>query len=111
MTGGVVVILGAIGDNFGAGFTGGQAFIYDPNDQFALRVNAETLTWQRVLHPHWADLLKGLVSRHADETNSRYARMLAHDWDRTLPKFWQVVPKEYARYLPVPLSETEALRA
>ena len=109
MTGGVVVILGGIGDNFGAGFTGGQAFIYDPNNEFEMRVNAETLTWQRVTHPHWADTLKDLVTRHASETNSRYARMLVHDWDRTLPRFWQIVPKEYARYLPVPVREVEAL--
>jgi len=112
MTGGRVVILGAIGDNFGAGFTGGQAFVYDPDDRFALRVNADTLTWQRVQHPHWAAELRELVALHAQETNSRYAQMLLHDWDITLAKFWQVVPKEYVKYLPVPLSDqTEALRA
>jgi glutamate synthase (NADPH/NADH) large chain len=112
MTGGTVVILGKIGDNFGAGFTGGQAFIYDPDDQFHLRVNPDTLGWTRVEHPYWGEFLRELVSRHAEETNSRYARMLAHDWERTLPKFWQVVPKEYVKYLPVPLTGTrEALRA
>ena len=111
MTGGTVVILGAIGDNFGAGFTGGQAFIYDPEDMFEKRVNPETLTWQRVEHPHWAGVLEGLVQRHAKETQSRYAVNLLHDWGRALPRFWQVVPKEYVRYLPVPLAEVEALRA
>ncbi len=111
-TGGTVVVLGAVGDNFGAGFTGGQAFIYDPDGMFHLRTNPETITWQRVEHPHWAEVLKGLVMRHAEETNSRYAQMLAHDWDLALPKFWQVVPKEYVKYLPVPLTvEPEALRA
>ena len=111
MTGGNVVILGAIGDNFGAGFTGGQAFIYDPDNLFEKRVNADTLTWQRVTHPHWAEFLRELVARHGDETKSRYSRMLAHDWERTLPHFWQVVPKEYVKYLPVPLAEAEAKRA
>ena len=112
MTGGTVVILGAIGDNFGAGFTGGQAFVYDPEGLFHLRVNADTLTWQRVAHPHWSGHLRGLVERHAQETNSRYARMLVQDWDLVLPKFWQIVPKEYVKYLDVPLSlETEAMRA
>ena len=112
MTGGVVVVLGAVGDNFGAGFTGGQAFIYDPDGMFHLRTNPETISWQRVLHPHWADMLKALVARHAEETNSRYARMLVHDWDLALPKFWQVVPKEYVKYLPVPLTvEPELMRA
>ena len=57
-------------------------------------------------------MLRGLVERHAAETNSRYARMLVHDWARALPRFWQVVPKEYVKYLPVPLSEAPAaLRA
>ncbi len=111
MTGGVVVILGAIGDNFGAGFTGGQAFVYDPDGSFALRVNAETLIWQRVAHPHWEEVLRNLVERHVGETNSRYARAMLHDWADALPMFWQVVPKEYAKYLPVPLNEPEALRA
>jgi glutamate synthase (NADPH/NADH) large chain len=105
MTGGTVVILGTIGDNFGAGFTGGQAFVYDPEGKFHLRVNADTLTWQRVAHPHWAETLRALIAQHAEETNSRYARMLVHDFDLVLPQFWQIVPKEYVKYLPVPLTE------
>ena len=111
MTGGTVVILGNIGDNFGAGFTGGQAFIYDPDALFEKRVNPETLGWQHVEHPHWQGVLHALVERHAKETGSRYATNLLHDWTRTLPRFWQVTPKEYAKYLPVPLNESEALRA
>jgi glutamate synthase (NADPH/NADH) large chain len=113
MTGGTVVILGAIGDNFGAGFTGGMAFVYDPDDMFAKRVNPESLGWQRVASPHWEEVLRGLVARHVSETASRYAQMLLHDWDRTLPHFWQVVPREYVKYLPVPLApeEGEAKRA
>jgi glutamate synthase (NADPH/NADH) large chain len=112
MTGGTVVLLGAVGDNFGAGFTGGMAFVYDPDGRFHLRVNADTLTWQGVSPGHWEEVLRGLVERHATETNSRYARMLLHDWSRSLPHFWQVVPKEYVKYLPVPLAaEATALRA
>jgi glutamate synthase (NADPH/NADH) large chain len=112
MTGGTVVVLGAVGDNFGAGFTGGMAFVYDADGKFPLRVNAETLLWQEVLSPHWQGVLRALVERHAAETNSRYARMLLHDWGRALPRFWQVVPKEFVKYLPVPLAEAPAaLRA
>jgi len=105
MTGGTVVVLGAVGDNFGAGFTGGMAFVYDPDNQFHVRVNADTLLWQRVSVPYWQEVLHTLVGRHAEETSSRYASMLLHEWNRTLPLFWQVVPKEYAKYLPVPLAE------
>ncbi|HEY0420634.1 MAG TPA: glutamate synthase large subunit, partial [Acetobacteraceae bacterium] len=113
MTGGTVVILGAVGDNFGAGFTGGMAFIYDQDVSFEQRVNRETLTWQRVATAHWDGVLRGLVATHVAETNSRYARMLEHDWDRSVKHFWQVVPKDYVKYLDQPLmeAEREALRA
>ena len=112
MTGGTVVVLGQIGDNFGAGFTGGMAYIYDPDELFGLRANPDTLTWQRVATPHWDENLRQLVTTHAAETSSRYASMLLHDWKRVLPRFWQVVPKEYVKYLDMPLSdEVEARRA
>ena len=111
MTGGTVAILGAVGDNFGAGFTGGMAFVLDADGRFESRINPDTLTWQRVLHPHWAEALRMLVAEHAAETNSRYAARLLVDWTRVLPQFWQVVPKEFAKYLPVPMTEVEALRA
>ena len=111
MTGGTVVVLGAVGDNFGAGFTGGQAFVFDEDGTFECRVNPDTLLWSRVGHPHWQGELRRLVERHAAETQSRFAAMMVHDWGRALPRFWQVVPKEYAQYLPVPLTEGEALRA
>jgi glutamate synthase (NADPH/NADH) large chain len=114
MTGGTVVILGAVGDNFGAGFTGGMAFVYDPDELFEKRVNPDTLTWQRVSSAHWEKVARDLVAAHVEATSSRYATMLLHDWDRTLPRFWQVVPKDYVKYLPVPLSdavEEQAMRA
>ena len=107
MTGGTVVILGAVGDNFGAGFTGGMAFVYDPDSLFEMRVNAETLSWQRVASSHWEEVVRDLITTHATETSSRYAQMLLHDWNRTLPKLWQVVPKDYVKYLDVPLSDAE----
>ena len=105
MTGGTVVVLGAIGDNFGAGFTGGMAYIYDPDMMFAQRVNPESLTWQRVAHPHWESELHGLIETHVAETGSRYAAGLLIDWQTTLAAFWQVVPKGFAKYLPAPLEE------
>ena len=105
MTGGTAVILGPVGDNFGAGFTGGMAFVYDPEDRFELRVNRDTLTWQRVQSAHWEGVLRGLVERHAAETSSRYAQMLLHEWEKEVGRFWQIVPKEYVRYLPVVLGE------
>jgi glutamate synthase (NADPH/NADH) large chain len=108
MTGGTVVVLGDVGDNFGAGFTGGMAFVYDQDGTFELRLNRETLTWQRVVTEHWEHALKGLIQRHATETESRYAATMLNDWERELPKFWQIVPKEYVKYLDQPLGEERA---
>ena len=108
MTGGTAVVLGDVGDNFGAGFTGGMAFVYDPRNLFEMRVNPDTLVWQRVATPAWEEELRRLVGMHVTETSSRYAAMLLHDWATVLPKFWQVVPKEYVKYLPHPLSEEKA---
>lgn len=98
MTGGTVVILGTIGENFGAGFTGGMAYVYDPEGAFERRVNPDTLTWNRVAG-EWEEKLRRLVETHAAETGSRYAAMILHDWDLLVRHFWHVVPKEYARTL------------
>jgi glutamate synthase (NADPH/NADH) large chain len=112
MTGGTVVVLGTVGDNFGAGFTGGMAFIYDADGKFQVRVNPETLLWQELTSTYWEEVLRGLVERHIEATSSRYARMLLHDWPRSVQRFWQVVPKEFVKYLAMPLTEApEALRA
>jgi glutamate synthase (NADPH/NADH) large chain len=87
MTGGTAVTLGPLGDHFGTGFTGGMAFVYDPEQMFAMRINPDTLVFQRVAHQHWAEMLGDLVARHVAETTSQHAARLLHDWDRELPHF------------------------
>ena len=112
MTGGTVVVLGPVGDNFGAGFTGGMAFNYDRNSTFEVRLNRETVLWQRVTARYWQAELQALIERHVRETNSDFAAHLLNDWDRVLPHFWQVVPREYVQYLPAPMQdEAEAISA
>jgi glutamate synthase (NADPH/NADH) large chain len=108
MTGGTVVVLGQVGDNFGAGFTGGMAFVYDPDMLFEKRVNKDTVMFQRLASAHWEEVLRNLVMIHVAETNSRYAASLLHDWRRVAPKFWQIVPKDYVKYLPVPMTDSQA---
>ena len=73
MTGGTAVILGAVGVNFAAGMTGGMAFVYDPDDAFALKVNPETVTWQRIDHPHWEARAEGAGrgARRRDQVAAR----------------------------------------
>jgi glutamate synthase (NADPH) large chain len=103
MTGGTIVVLGKVGDNFAAGMTGGMAFVYDAGDEFPSRVNGESVAWQRVLTPYWEGVLRALVEEHARESQSRFAQQLLLDWERELPRFWQVVPKEMLARLPAPL--------
>ncbi|HGG63903.1 MAG TPA: glutamate synthase large subunit, partial [Rhodobacteraceae bacterium] len=103
MTGGVAVILGRIGANFGAGMTGGMAYVYDPDGLAQELMNRETLVTCPVTIPHWEAELKGLIERHLAETGSRKARDILHHWDREKGKFLQVCPKEMLNNLPHPL--------
>ncbi|WP_426957043.1 glutamate synthase large subunit [Muricoccus radiodurans] len=105
MTGGTVVILGAVGDNFGAGFTGGHAFIWDADETFERRLNADTLLWSRLGSSHWEGVLHDLIERHVKETGSRLAARLLNDWHVERDRFWHVVPKDYAKLLPRPMQE------
>ncbi|MDA7720983.1 glutamate synthase large subunit [Alphaproteobacteria bacterium] len=109
MTGGNVVILGEVGDNFGAGMTGGMAFIYDEAGSFESRVNRESLQLFRIAHPHWENKLRDLVAEHARETESALAARILNHWDQALQNFWQVVPTEIIPVLDVPLKLEEDL--
>jgi glutamate synthase (NADPH/NADH) large chain len=74
MTGGVVVILGSVGDNFAAGMTGGMAFVYDPNQEFENYVNPSSVIWQTVETNYWKSYLKDLISEHFEKTQSKWPR-------------------------------------
>jgi glutamate synthase (NADPH) large chain len=111
MTGGTAVVLGDVGVNFGAGMTGGMAFVYDPEGSFERKVNPDTVTWQRIDHAHWDAVLKAMVEEHVAETKSPIGARLLNDWNREVERFWQVVPKEMLSRLPVPLSDVKEKRA
>ena len=106
MTGGVAVILGVTGDNFGAGMTGGMAFVYDEANEFERRINSESIVVQRLGSVHWEDVVKALVMEHAVETGSAHATRIVTDWERTREHFWQVCPKEMLPRLAHPLDDT-----
>jgi len=110
MTGGTAVLLGQVGMNFGAGMTGGMAFVYDEDGSFEQRANPESIVWQRLATPHWEAKLRGLVEAHVAATDSKWAAGLLEDWDRAIGSFWQVVPKEMLTRLPMPLND-EAVEA
>ena len=108
MTGGQVVILGPTGGNFGAGMTGGMAFVLDQHDRFLDNVNPDSIVVQRLASPYWEGVLRSLIAEHARETDSAFAESLLRDWDRVRGQFWQVCPKEMISRLPQPLAAEEA---
>ena len=108
MTGGISVILGSIGANFGAGMTGGMAYLYDPKDSTAPMMNMETLVTCSVTAPHWEQELKDLVIRHANETGSLKAADILLHWDQERHNFIQVCTKEMLVHLPASLNDAQA---
>ena len=104
MTGGTVVILGKVGDNFAAGMTGGMAFIYDPNHEFENYVNSNSVVWQVPETEYWKNHLKQLIEEHCKETKSKIAQKILESYDNEVKKFQQVCPKEMINKLSNPLS-------
>jgi glutamate synthase (NADPH/NADH) large chain len=112
MTGGVAVILGEIGANFGAGMTGGMAYLYDPEGRAPDMMNHETLVHCAIGHDHWETQVKGLIERHALETDSRKAKDILQHWDVEKANFVQICPKEMLTRIAAPLgNEARAVPA
>ena len=115
MTGGTVVVLGRTGRNFAAGMSGGVAYVYDEDGQFASRCNRAMVTLEKVQSVaeqeaasesgHWhrgrtdEEQLRQLLDEHLRWTGSRRARELLDDWAATRAKFVKVFPVEYQRAL------------
>jgi glutamate synthase (NADPH/NADH) large chain len=111
MTGGNAVILGPVGSNFGAGMTGGMAFILDTQGDFEKMANGESIIWQRLDSAYWEAHLHALIERHQQTTDSRWSESILRDWDRWRDRFWQVCPKEMVSRIAHPLSDKEAIEA
>ena len=99
MTGGRVVVLGQTGRNFGAGMSGGVAFVLDERGDFATRVNMQMLGLEQLEEGADIDSLRGLIQKHFDYTGSERARALLADWPRAATRFVKVMPKDYKRVL------------
>ena len=74
MTGGTAIILGEVGDNFGAGMTGGMAFVYDEKNTFENFANPASIIWQKVETDNWKTFLKNSLNNFVKETNSKIAK-------------------------------------
>jgi glutamate synthase (NADPH/NADH) large chain len=98
MTGGRVVVLGRTGRNFGAGMSGGIAYVYDADGEFPTRVNYEMVALED-LDDDDRETVHSLVLRHRDETGSALAARLLDDWDDAIGAFRKVMPNDYKRVL------------
>ena len=125
MTGGTVVVLGKTGRNFAAGMSGGVAYVYDEDGQFARRCNTSMVSLDKVparaeqagpavgWHQETADeaLLRKLVEEHHRWTGSLRAREILDHWTEARARFVKVFPHEYKRVLAERAARAEAAAA
>ena len=99
MTGGRAVILGPTGRNFAAGMSGGFAFVLDPDRSLFLRMNREMVDLDVLDDEEDALWLRGVVTRHLEETGSAVAERLLSKWWENVHQFTKILPKDYKRVL------------
>ncbi|MEO6653563.1 MAG: glutamate synthase large subunit [Ilumatobacteraceae bacterium] len=100
MTGGRVVVLGPTGRNFGAGMSGGIAYVYDRNNDFDRKVNTEMVEIEQ-LDEGDRTFLRATVEAHLEHTGSAVASRMLHAWNVEVSKFRKVMPTDYKRVLTV----------
>ena len=100
MTRGLVVVLGKTGRNFAAGMSGGIAYVLDEAGDFGeKRCNLSMVDLEPVLDEADQELLRCLIERHFEYTQSPKAEWVLGNWQHMLPKFVKVFPHEYKRVL------------
>ena len=99
MTGGVVAVLGETGRNFAAGMSGGIAYVYDPEDRLADRLNRGMVSLSRELDDSDEAMLRRLVENHQTYADSDRAAALLDDWEAALNDFVRVFPDAYAEVI------------
>jgi glutamate synthase (NADPH/NADH) large chain len=104
MTGGTSIILGEVGDNFGAGMTGGMAFVYDLKKNFEDFVNPSSVIWQPVETEYWKIFLKNNLTDFLRETHSNVAKKILENFEVELMNFKQICPIEMLDKLDNPIT-------
>ncbi|HEX5055441.1 MAG TPA: glutamate synthase large subunit [Gammaproteobacteria bacterium] len=99
MTGGHVVVLGSTGRNFGAGMSGGVAYVLDEKGDFAANVNLQMVGTEQLTDPGEIKQVRELIERHARYTGSTRAQQVLANWDQSVQRFVKVLPKDYKRML------------
>ena len=96
MTGGVVVALGSVGRNVGAGMTGGLGYFYDPDNLLDERLNKEIVKAQKIVSNEGEAQLKHMIERHFEKTGSEKAEAILNNWDAEVENFIQIYPPSEA---------------
>ena len=99
MTNGRVVVLGPTGRNFAAGMSGGIAYVLDETGDFAIRCNQEMVDLEPVVEQEDLDELRQMIEEHYRYTGSANARRVLDAWEKTLPRFVKVYPKDFRRVM------------
>ena len=111
MTAGTVVILGETGRNFGAGMTGGTAYVLDEKAQFEKKHNSDWVKIEKVTGETDIKSLMALIQNHAAYTGSQHAENILTNWEAFLPHFWKIVtPPPPPLPAPVQLKRRAATR-
>ena len=106
MTNGTVVVLGATGRNFAAGMSGGRAFVYDDQGDFATRrCNKASVDLEPLVSAQDVDEVRGLLERHRELTGSPRAAWILEHWPEAQARFIKVFPHEYKRVLGIPRAD------
>ncbi len=98
MTGGLALILGRTGRNFGAGMSGGIAYVWDVKGDFAERCNLEMIDLDPLDEADVAQV-RAMLERHYRFTQSSVARFLLSDLEQQAGRFVKVFPKDYKQAL------------
>jgi glutamate synthase (ferredoxin) len=99
MTGGHVVVLGPTGRNFGAGMSGGIAYVLDENGSFPANINMQMVEVEALTDPAEIARVRKLVEQHLHWTDSTRARQVLEDWEAMVKRFVKVIPKDFKRML------------
>ncbi|MCG8507105.1 MAG: glutamate synthase subunit alpha, partial [Sphingomonadales bacterium] len=108
MTGGRVVVLGKTGRNFGAGMSGGVAYVWDREGDFASLCNTESFELEKVSIAEDIHELKELIENHYRYTDSPVAKLVLDSWENCLGQFVKVMPTDYKRVLAERAARTAA---
>jgi glutamate synthase domain-containing protein 3 len=110
MTGGVVVIIGKTGKNFGAGMSGGEVFILDEDKTFRTRLNPAMVRIDEFKDDRDIELVERMLANHIIYTNSSKAKRILDRWKEYVPRFLKVIPVAYAEVVERQLAQGKDVR-